>query len=229
MNALVKVSGLKKVYKSGRELLTVFQDVSFELGEKRFVTLTGESGSGKSTLLHIIGGLDLPSEGRVEVGGERISEMSEQDLTNYRNQVIGFVFQFHYLLKEFTAVENVMLPAYMSGTPRLRARKWAEELIELVGLGNRREHYPSQLSGGEQQRVAVARALINHPSLILADEPTGNLDEKNSIIVTELLARIVREQGTTLLLVTHNPELAAMGEVRLALGGGALSIEEGRA
>ncbi len=226
LDTLVTVDKLRKVYRSGREELTVFEDVSFTLKKKSLATLVGESGSGKSTLLNIIGGLDAPTAGSVTVGDLRITSMSEKELTAYRNRFIGFVFQFHYLLKEFTALENIMLPSYMSGTARKKAMVKAEALMELVGLSDRSHHYPSQLSGGEQQRVAVARALINDPELILADEPTGNLDEKNSDTVVSLLQSIVREQGTSLLLVTHNPEIAALGDFRLSLKSRALRMEE---
>lgn len=227
MEPLLRVEHVRKVYRSGREDLTVFENVSFALERNCFATLAGESGSGKSTLLNIIGGLDAPSGGSVLAGTLDITAMSERELTVYRNRFIGFVFQFHYLLKEFTALENVMLPSYMAGTPRKKAAEKAAKLISLVGLSGRTDHYPSQLSGGEQQRVAIARALINDPELVLADEPTGNLDEKNSAMIIELLRSIVEERGTSLLLVTHNPAIASLGEPRLYLKGGGLSKDGG--
>jgi lipoprotein-releasing system ATP-binding protein len=214
---VMSVKELKKEYRTGREILTVFQDVSFSIERGAFVTLTGESGSGKSTLLNIIGGLDLPTAGSVHVGPLEITGLGERQLTGYRNRFIGFVFQFHYLLKEFNAIENVMLPSWLSGTSGKTAREKAEHLLEIVGLSDRIDHYPSRLSGGEQQRVAVARALINDPELILADEPTGNLDEKNSAVVVDLLQNIVREQNTSLIMVTHSPDLATIGDRGLFL------------
>jgi lipoprotein-releasing system ATP-binding protein len=214
---VLSVKELKKEYRTGREILTVFEEVSFSMERGAFVTLTGESGSGKSTLLNIIGGLDLPTEGSVHVGPLEITGLKESQLTGYRNKFIGFVFQFHYLLKEFNAIENVMLPSWLSGTSGKAAREKAAHLLDLVGLSDRIDHYPSRLSGGEQQRVAVARALINDPELILADEPTGNLDEKNSAVVVDLLKMIVQEQNTSLIMVTHSPDLATVGDKRLFL------------
>lgn len=182
--------------------------------------ITGGSGCGKSTLLNIIGGLDNCDEGLVQIDGNYINAMTESEIAAYRQNTIGFIFQFHYLLKDFTCLENVMMPLYMAGESRKRAMKKAEELLCDVKLEERLNHYPSQLSGGERQRAAMARALINDPELILADEPTGNLDEENSLIVEELLFRLVAEYGKTLIMVTHDLDLAGRGstEYRLTLG-----------
>ncbi len=224
--AVIRVADLSKTFRSGPELLTVFKDVTMDIFPSSMITLTGESGSGKSTFLNIIGGLDRPSSGSVHAGTLKVSEMEEKGLTEYRMRMVGFVFQFHYLLKEFTALENIMLPAYLSGLKKSLAQEKAQYLIEQVGLEERSHHYPSQMSGGEQQRVAVARSMINDPEVILADEPTGNLDEKNSEMVFELLAGIVKQEGKTLLLVTHNEHLAAEGEIRYVLKGQKLHLGE---
>ena len=184
---------------------------------------TGESGSGKSTLLNIIGGLDAPDGGEVLVDGMRVDTLPEGEIDRYRSTAVGFVFQFHYLLDGFTALENTMLPAYMRGVPRREARQRAEELLGRVGLEKRLSHTPSQLSGGERQRVAIARALVNDPMLLLADEPTGNLDEGNTVKVKELLFSLVRDLGKTLLLVSHEQGLIPEGDRAFRLHAGRLT------
>ncbi len=201
---IVAVSGLKKVYRMGPEDVVVLEDVNLRVREGTTILVLGESGSGKSTLLNLIGGLDEPTAGVIEVSGNRISAVRERHLSGYRNAVIGFIFQFHYLLKDFTALENVMMPALIAGRPAAEARREAALLIAEVGLAHRSDHSPSELSGGERQRAAVARALINSPEVILADEPTGNLDERNASVVLALLFDLVRKMKKTMIMVTHD-------------------------
>ena len=215
--SLIELSGVRKVYPSGRGELEVLRNISLRVEEGELVVITGESGCGKSTLLNLIGGLDKPTEGEVNACGYTVSRMTEKNLTSYRNKSLGFVFQFHFLLKDFNALENVMMPALMGGEKRAAAAERASGLIARVGLSDREGHFPSQLSGGERQRVALARALMNDPQLILADEPTGNLDEKNSRVVEDILFQLTGDFQKTLLLVTHDPALAAKGRRRLHL------------
>ena len=184
--------------------------------------IVGKSGSGKSTLLNMIGGLDAATSGTILVNGQDVSKMNEKQINEFRKKVLGLVFQFHYLLKDFTAVENIFLPAYMAGVPKKEAFERANDLLEEVGLADRKDHLPSQLSGGERQRVAVARSLVNDPELILADEPTGNLDPENAILIGDMLFRLSEKHGKTLVLVTHDMNLAAKGDVRYSIEGGAL-------
>lgn len=220
---LLRISGVEKSFRTGSEELPVLSGVSLDMQRGEIVSITGESGSGKTTLLSLVAGLDSPTKGVIECGGYEVSSLSEAGLTDYRARTIGLIFQLHYLLKDFTAIENVMIPAYMAGTPRGEAREWAGELLQQVNLYERREHYPLQLSGGERQRVAVARSLINHPELVLADEPTGNLDERNSRVVEELLLQLVRTHQVSMILVTHDTALAARAHGRhLRLEGGEL-------
>jgi lipoprotein-releasing system ATP-binding protein len=184
------------------------------------VAVEGPSGAGKSTLLHILGALDRPSSGSLRIDGQDILCLGPDELAAFRNQVIGFVFQFHHLLPEFTALENTMMPALIQRTPRAKARQVAEEMLEQVGLKARMEHRPVELSGGEQQRVALARALILKPRLLLADEPTGNLDEETGEGIHDLLFDLNKQLGMTTLVVTHNPRLAARLDRRLGLRDG---------
>ncbi len=221
-DVIIAMEHVAKRFTSGHEEVAVLHDVNLSVRPGEVVTISGESGSGKSTLLNILGGLDLPSSGTVRAAGYRVDELSEHQLTRYRSSVLGLVFQFHYLLRDFSAEENVMLPAFMAGTPRKRAVERAQTLLHSVGLADRRGHFPTQLSGGERQRVAVARALVNDPQLILADEPTGNLDESHSHEVETILFDLVRDVGTTLILVTHDPRLAARGDSRYRLEHGVL-------
>jgi lipoprotein-releasing system ATP-binding protein len=221
---LVECRGLGKVFASAAEELRVLEglELSIEAGSR--VAITGASGCGKSTLLSILGGLDSVSQGSVRVGAWRLESMLERDLTEYRAKAVGFVFQFHYLLKDFTALENVALPAYMRGERRKDAYARAAALLEDMGLAERLDHIPSRLSGGERQRAAIARALINRPSLVLADEPTGNLDASSSRSVKELLFGLSGRYGTTLVLVTHDTALADEADLRYELAGGRLSL-----
>jgi putative ABC transport system ATP-binding protein len=214
MAALVQVEDISKTYAGVRALDTV----SFEVQAGEWIAIMGPSGSGKTTLINILGGLDKPTSGRAIVDGVNVGDLSERELTRYRAEKIGFVFQGFYLVPYLSAVENVMLAQYFHSTAD--EAEAAESLLR-VGLGNRLEHLPSQLSGGEQQRVALARALINHPKLILADEPTGNLDEANEQIVLDLLRELHRS-GHTILLVTHSPEIGRMADRRIELAHGRL-------
>jgi lipoprotein-releasing system ATP-binding protein len=211
-----------KTYQSASEQITVLQGVNIEIPEGISVAISGESGSGKSTLLNILGGLDRCDHGEVTVGPYQLSSLSEKELNEYRNRHVGFVFQFHYLLKDFNAIENVMLPAYMAGVPRKVAMNNARVLLHEVGMDNRIHHYPSQLSGGERQRVAVARSLINKPEIVVADEPTGNLDPRNSELVVELLFSCVEKLGGTLVMVTHDEKIARRATFHYRLEGGVL-------
>lgn len=211
MELLLQASDITKSYpsKGGSGHLRVLDGISVELVQGESVVITGPSGSGKSTLLHILGGLDRPDAGTILYKGEDLSKRNPDALAQWRNYEVGFVFQFHYLLPEFTALENVMMPALIHREAKSDPRKRALDLLARVGLSDRTEHRPSELSGGEQQRVAVARALMNRPSLLLADEPTGNLDEANTIQLMDLLAHIRADEGMTLVMVTHDQQLTS--------------------
>ncbi|MDR1444571.1 MAG: ABC transporter ATP-binding protein [Treponema sp.] len=217
---LVRICDVVKNYVSGAETLRILRGLSFELRRGETVAVTGRSGSGKSTLLNILGGLDRSDSGTVTVGGMELNSLPEGALASYRKNQVGFIFQFHYLLKDFTALENVMLPAYIAGMKKKEALDRAGMLLQDLGLDDRKGHYPSQLSGGERQRVAVARSLVNDPDLVLADEPTGNLDPDNSAVVAELLYGSARKWGKTLVVVTHDAKVAARAETRYTLTAG---------
>jgi lipoprotein-releasing system ATP-binding protein len=217
---LVRLEGIVKNYVSGAETLHILKGVSLTLRRRETAAVTGRSVSGKSTLLNILGGLDRGDAGSVSVGGLDLGSLSESALSSYRRNQVGFIFQFHYLLKDFTALENVMLPAYIAGMKKKKALDRARLLLEDLGLEERAGHYPSQLSGGERQRVAVARSLVNDPDLVLADEPTGNLDPDNSTLVAELLYGSARKWGKTLVVVTHDEKVAARAETRYTLTAG---------
>ncbi|MDR3304388.1 MAG: ABC transporter ATP-binding protein [Treponema sp.] len=222
---LVRVKDLIKDYLSGAENLRILPGVSFEILRGTSIAISGQSGCGKSTLLNIIGGLDRCNAGSVEVAGQDITALSESNLSVYRSKRVGFIFQFHYLLKDFTAIENVMLPAYISGMRKEAALDKARALLADMNLDKRVSHLPSQLSGGERQRVAVARAMVNDPDIILADEPTGNLDPDNSAMVAELLYSGAEKWGKTLMVVTHDEKIAARAMVHYTLDSGQLHIE----
>lgn len=207
-NIAVSVRELKKQYTMGEIELLALSGVSFQIEAGESVAIVGESGSGKSTLLHILGALDSPTSGQVVIGGLDPFHGSDLQVSAFRNRHVGFVFQHNNLLPEFSALENVVMPGLIAGLSETRVRQRAQALLERVGLGRRQHHFPGQLSGGEQQRVAIARALINEPLLLLADEPSGNLDSKNAANIHTLFAEINRELGTTQVIVTHNQEFA---------------------
>lgn len=207
-----------KSFPSAGEDLSILKDISLSVAAASRVAIVGESGCGKSTLLNIIGGLETPTSGSVTAGAYRVDSLDERDLAAYRSSYLGLVFQFHYLLKDFTALENVMLPAWIAGVKKSEAMERARSLLADVRLEDRMHHYPAQMSGGERQRAAVARSLVNSPSLVLADEPTGNLDPANAETVRDLLFSVVANRGTTLILVTHDLSMAAMADTRYVLG-----------
>jgi putative ABC transport system ATP-binding protein len=204
---LIRTEELSKIYSAGKIRVTALSDVSLSIGKSRFVAVIGPSGSGKSTLLNLLGGLDTPTSGVIEVGGRRISELNREELARYRRKSVGMVFQSFNLIPSRTALGNVEFPLIFAGVGRKERRQKAEAILEQVGLAARGDHRPSELSGGEQQRVAIARALINSPQVLLADEPTGNLDSQTSRGIVELLAGLNRTQGLTVIMVTHEEAL----------------------
>jgi lipoprotein-releasing system ATP-binding protein len=222
MEPLLAAAGIVKGYRSPAGYLPVLRGLDLQVGVGETVAIIGASGVGKSTLLHVLGTLDRPEAGRVSVLGEDVFALPEGPLREFRNRTIGFVFQFHHLLPEFTAVENVMMPLLIGRQPEGEARASAERLLEEVGLKERALHRPSALSGGEQQRVAVARALVRSPRLLLLDEPSGNLDRETGDRLHDLLRRLNRDKGTTVIAVTHNDRLAAACDRVLRLEGGQL-------
>lgn len=212
MSDILTIKNLEKVYVTDSESLTVLKGLSLNVAEGSKITIVGESGSGKSTLLNIIGGIDSATSGSVKAGEWEVTSLNEAKMSEYRSHFTGLIFQFHYLLKDFTALENVYMPALIAGMQKKEAMERAAQLLKDVGVAERRDHLPSQLSGGERQRVAVARALINDPSLILADEPTGNLDPANADKIGSLLFSMADKYKKTLLLVTHDMKLASNGD-----------------
>jgi lipoprotein-releasing system ATP-binding protein len=219
----VLATNLAKRYQSGAIDVVVFESLHLEVSDGERLALTGESGAGKSTLLHLIGGLDRPSEGNIEVSGQNITAFSEAELADFRNRQIGFVWQTHYLLPEFTAAENVMMPLLIRGVPRTKALREAEDRLREVGLGARTHHRSGELSGGEQQRVVIARALTARPRLLLADEPTGNLDFRTGNIIADLFDELHHTHRLTSVFVTHNLDFARRCDRILKLDQGRLT------
>ncbi|MFB3142579.1 MAG: ABC transporter ATP-binding protein [Acidobacteriota bacterium] len=210
MNNFLKIQGLYKSFQSGSEKLRILIDLSLQLKQGEMLAVTGASGSGKSTFLHLVGGMDRADAGEILLAGQKVTRLEGQQLAQFRNSKIGFIFQFHHLLPEFSALENVMFPLLLRRIPFAEARTRAHALLDEMGLADRVHHKPGQLSGGEQQRVALARALVGKPSLLLGDEPTGNLDERTAEAIYELLLDIHRRHHLTSIIVTHNPKLAAL-------------------
>lgn len=219
---VLQITNLEKKYVSDSENLTVLHDLNLSVKKGRKTVIVGESGSGKSTLLNIIGGIDRFESGSVIAGKWDVGNLNEKQISQYRSHFLGLIFQFHHLLKDFTALENVFMPALIAGVPKKTAIKQAEQLLHDVGVYDRKNHLPGQLSGGERQRVAVARSLINNPSLILADEPTGNLDPANAEKIGNLLFSMVEKYQKTLILVTHDLNLAKSGDEQLRIVEGKL-------
>lgn len=221
---LLEVHGLERTFCQGGETLTVLKDLSLSINKGEMVALVGPSGAGKSTLLQMIGLLDSPTRGSISINGQEVTGQNERQRTMLRREFIGFVYQFHYLLPEFSALENVVLPQMIAGKSRADARDHATMLLKALGLGHRLDHRPARLSGGEQQRVAIARALANNPKLLLADEPTGNLDPHTASDVFEILVELVRTTGIGAIIATHNLDLAEKMDRIFELKGGRLLV-----
>ncbi len=217
-NVMIRATGITKKYGS----LEVLKGVDVEINKGEVVSIVGASGAGKSTLLHILGTLDRPDRGQISFESNLITNLNNKQLSQFRNKHIGFIFQFHNLLPEFNALENVCIPAYISRVSKAQAEKKGSELLQFLGLGERMHHKPNQLSGGEQQRVAVARALVNSPDIILADEPSGNLDSKNARELHQLFFDLREKMNQTFVIVTHNEELARMADRSLVMKDGRL-------
>jgi lipoprotein-releasing system ATP-binding protein len=226
--ALVEIRKLTKTFQHMGKELTVLRGIDLDIADGEVLAIVGPSGAGKSTLLHVLGTLDLPTTGSVSIGGTDITHLSGSALADLRNAKVGFVFQFHHLLPEFDALENVMMPGLIAGRPRRELEAAAKKLLDEVGLGKRATHRPGELSGGEQQRVALARALVLSPKLLLADEPTGNLDSATSAAIHDLFFQINKSHGTTVVIVTHNPELARSMPRIVTLKDGVVDHDERR-
>ena len=225
MDKLLEITNLIKKYSNKAETLHILKGINFNLNHGEKVSITGESGSGKTTFLNMIGGLDTVTDGSIKLNGVDITKLDENEITVFRNKKFGFIFQSHYLIEEFNSLENVMIPFLINNFNKKKAKEKARDLLSYMGLEKRLNHHPSQLSGGEKQRVAIARAFINNPSLILADEPTGNLDEKNAQKVLELLFNITTLKKHSLIIVSHSSQIAKMADFHYQLEDGILRIE----
>lgn len=219
---VIECEHVSKTYDDGHLQVSVLDDLNFKIGSGRSISVVGASGSGKSTLLHLLGGLDTPSSGSIRLMGRDITELSQKAIGQLRNQYLGFVYQFHHLLPEFTALENVMMPLLIGHMPKVQAEEQARAMLDKVGMKQRLAHRPGELSGGERQRAAIARALVTHPACILADEPTGNLDRKNASNVLDMMLDLQHELGTSLVVVTHDDELAVRFDEVLTVSDGKL-------
>ncbi|AXN30027.1 lipoprotein-releasing ABC transporter ATP-binding protein LolD [Vibrio coralliilyticus] len=227
MSNLLQCHNICKTYREGSLDTQVLKGVSFDLKKGELVSIIGSSGSGKSTLLHILGALDDTTQGEVTFLGQNLSKLSSNKQAKLRNQHLGFVYQFHHLLADFSALENVAMPLLIGGTKTAKAKEAAKALLDKVGLSHRIDHRPSELSGGERQRVAIARALVNSPDLVLADEPTGNLDHKTALAIYDLMRELNEQSGTAFLVVTHDGELASKMDRQLHMQDGLLlNVEE---
>ena len=224
-STLVKVTGVDKIFKRGSEEIHVLGGLDLEIPDGEFLALMGPSGSGKSTLLNLVGGLDRPSEGKVEIGGQRIDKLSDRKLAAWRARHVGLVFQFYNLMPVLTAQKNVELPLLLTRLSRAERKKRAAIALDIVGLSHRTGHYPRQMSGGEQQRTGIARAIVTDPTLLLCDEPTGDLDRKSGDEILDLLQALNQEQGKTIIMVTHDIHAAARATRTLYLNKGQLSTE----
>jgi lipoprotein-releasing system ATP-binding protein len=221
---VVAASGIVKSYLQGPSPVHVLRGLDLEVGVAERIAIVGLSGSGKSTLLHVLGGLDKPDQGSIKINGKDIFSLTEKQRGELRNRNLGFVYQFHHLLPEFTAQENVAMPLLIAGMPSIEARSSADEILEKVGLLERIKHKPAELSGGERQRVAIARALVTKPSCVLADEPTGNMDEETGEQINELMIQLSESMGTSFIVVTHNTSLAERMDRKIRLHNGVLEL-----
>ena len=225
MNKIIELKNVNKIYKTKVENIHILKNIKLAFNKGDFISIQGKSGSGKTSLLNILGLLDEPTDGEIYIGGEKIRYRDEKAKTAIRNEKIGFVFQFHYLLNEFTALENVMMPALINKNMNKNGiKKKAKELLALVGLAKRTKHKPMELSGGEKQRVAIARAMINDPDIILADEPTGNLDTETSNLINELFMKINKERNQSIIIVTHSLELANLATYKYKIENGEFNM-----
>ncbi|WP_374140614.1 ABC transporter ATP-binding protein [Leptotrichia hongkongensis] len=225
MNKIIELKNVNKIYKTKVENIHILKNINLAFNKGDFISIQGKSGSGKTSLLNILGLLDEPTDGEIYIGGEKIQYKNEKAKTAIRNKKIGFVFQFHYLLNEFTALENVMMPALVNkNMNKNEIKKKAKELLALVGLAKRIKHKPMELSGGEKQRVAIARAMINDPDIILADEPTGNLDTETSNMINELFMKINQERNQSIIIVTHSLELANLATYKYKIENGEFNM-----
>ncbi|MFH1406609.1 MAG: ABC transporter ATP-binding protein [Candidatus Omnitrophota bacterium] len=222
---ILAARNLHKIYRTGSRGLHVINGINLDIECGKMISIIGHSGAGKSTLLHLLAGLDKPSEGEVALEGTSLYKLNDTELARIRNEAFGFVFQFYHLLPEFTALENVLLPAIVAGKNRMHARETAKDILKKLGLEDRSEHKPSQLSGGEQQRVAIARALVNEPKVLFCDEPTGNLDSQTGAAIIDLLISLNKNTKKTIVVVTHEPEIAKRADEVLRIKDGVLAKE----